>query len=148
MEDYMKRLSMPGFLAVCFIVIIINMNINSYLQIRALDNIANLISESKQQQQQEQQQQVISDVTYEEPKEIVYCSVEYQPDGDIIIDYGDVSDEYYFYIIMNEEQGLYEYYYPAMHVDWPIECDSLAELQCVIDCHIEQAYPNATFVMR
>lgn len=137
----MKRLSMPGFLAVCFIVIIINMNINSYMQIRALDNIANLISESKQQQ-------VISDVTYEEPKEIVYCSVERQPDGDIIIDYGDVSDEYYFYIIMNEEQGLYEYYYPAMHVDWPIECDSLAELQDVIDCHIEQAYPNATFVMR
>ena len=145
----MKRLNMPQFLAVCFITIIINMNIHSYMQIRALDNIANLISESKQQQQQqEQQQQVISDVTYEEPKEIVYCSVEYQPDGDIIIDYGDVSDEYYFYIIMNEEQGLYEYYYPAMHVDWPIECDSLEELQDVISCHIEQAYPNATFVIR
>lgn len=144
-RPFMKRLSMPGFLAVCFIVIIINMNINSYLQIRALDNIANLISESKQQQQE---LQVSYSITYEEPEEeIITVTREVQEDGDIIFEYGDVSDEYYFYIIMNEEQGLYEYYYPAMHVDWPIECDSLAELQCVIDCHIEQAYPNATFVM-
>lgn len=141
----MKRFSMPQFLAVCFITIIINMNINSYMQIRALDNIANLISESKQQQ-------VISDVTYEETnevsEEIVYVTYEKQEDGDMIYDFGDVSDDYYFYIIINEEQGIYEYYFPAMHIDWPIECDSLAELQDVIMCHIEQAYPNAIFVMR
>ena len=118
------------------------MNINSYLQLKSLDNIANLISESKQQP--------VAEVAYEEPeREVVYCLVERQPDGDKIINYGDVSDEFYFYVIINEEQGLYEYYYPAMHMDWPIECDSLEELQCVINCHIEQAYPNpTTFVMR
>ena len=64
----MKRLSMPGFLAVCFIVILINMNINSYLQIRALDNIANLISESKQTVTYEQVNQAdeMSYMTYDD----------------------------------------------------------------------------------
>lgn len=136
----MKRLSMPGFLAVCFIVIIINMNINSYLQIRALDNIANLTNDSKQEQ-------VV--MTYEDKSELeITVTREVQEDGDMIYDFGDVSDEYYFYIIINEEQGIYEYYFPAMHIDWPIECDSLSELQDVIICHIEQAYPNARFVIR
>lgn len=122
------------------------MNINSYLQIRALDNIANLVSESKQQQQE---QQVIYNTTYEEPEEeIVYVTYEKQEDGDMIYDFGDVSDDYYFYIIINEEQGMYEYYFPAMHIDWPIECDSLSDLQDVIMTHIDQAYPNATFVIR
>ena len=64
----MRRLSMPGFLAVCFIVILISMNINSYLQIRALDNIANLISESKQTITYEQVNQAdeMSYMTYDE----------------------------------------------------------------------------------
>jgi hypothetical protein len=141
----MKRLSMPGFLAVCFIVIIINMNINSYLQIRALDNIANLISESKQQQQE---QQVIYSITYEEPEEeIITVTREVQEDGDIIFEYGDVSDDSYFFVIVNIEEGVYEYYWPAMCEDWPLEYDSLAELQESVICHIDQEWPNATFAM-
>lgn len=137
----MKRLSMPEFLAVCFIVIIINMNIHSYMQIRALDNIANLISESKQQQ-------VISDVTYEEPEEeIITVTREVQEDGDIIFEYGDVSDDSYFFVIINIEQGVYEYYWPAMCEDWPLVYDSLEELNESIICHIDQEWPNARFVM-
>ena len=66
----------------------------------------------------------------------------------MIYDFDDVSNDYYFYIIINEEQGIYEYYFPAMHIDWPIECDSLSDLQDVIMTHIDQAYPNVTFVMR
>ena len=141
----MKRLSMPQFLAVCFITILVNMNINSYMQIRALDNIANLISESKQQQQE---QQVIYDITYEEPEEeIITVTREVQEDGDIIFEYGDVSDDAYFFVIVNIEEGVYEYYWPTMCEDWPLEYDSLAELNESIICHIDQEWPNATFVM-
>jgi hypothetical protein len=133
------ELTMPQFLAVCFITILVSMNINSYMQIRALDNIAKSINESKQEQ-------VV--MTYEDKSELeITVTYKKQDDGDMIYDFGDVSDEYYFYIIINEEQGIYEYYFPAMHIDWPIECDSLEELQDVIICHIEQAYPNARFVM-
>lgn len=134
------ELTMPQFLAVCFITILVSMNINSYMQIRALDNIAKSINDSKQEQ-------VV--MTYEDKSELeITVTYEKQEDGDMIYDFGDVSDEYYFYIIINEEQGIYEYYFPAMHIDWPIECDSLEELQSVVMCHIEQAYPNARFVIR
>lgn len=134
------ELTMPQFLAVCFITILVSMNINSYMQLKALDNIAKSINDSKQEQ-------VV--MTYEDKSELeITVTYEKQEDGDMIYDFGDVSDEYYFYIIINEEQGIYEYYYPAMHVDWPIECDSLSELQDVVITHIEQAYPNATFVIR
>lgn len=131
---------MPQFLAVCFITILVSMNINSYMQLKALDNIAKSINDSKQEQ-------VV--MTYEDKSELeITVTYEKQDDGDMIYDFGDVSDEYYFYIIINEEQGIYEYYFPAMHIDWPIECDSLEELQDVISCHIDQAYPNARFTMR
>ena len=134
------ELTMPQFLAVCFITILVSMNINSYMQIRALDNIAKSINDSKQEQ-------VV--MTYEDKSELeITVTYEKQEDGDMIYDFGDVSDEYYFYIIINEEQGIYEYYFPAMHIDWPIECDSLEDLQDVVMCHIEQAYPNARFIMR
>ena len=134
------ELTMPQFLAVCFITILVSMNINSYMQIRALDNIAKSINDSKQEQ-------VV--MTYEDKSELeITVTYEKQDDGDMIYDFGDVSDDYYFYIIINEEQGIYEYYFPAMHIDWPIECNSLEDLQSVISCHIEQAYPNATFVIR
>ena len=134
------ELTMPQFLAVCFITILVSMNINSYMQLKALDNIAKSINDSKQEQ-------VV--MTYEDKSELeIIVTYEKQDDGDIIYDFGDVSDEYYFYIIINEEQGIYEYYFPAMHIDWPIVCDSLEDLQSVVMCHIEQAYPNATFVIR
>lgn len=141
---------MPEFLAICFIVILVNMNINSYLQLKSLDNIANLISESKQEQvvMTNEQQQEPATVTYEEQEEeIVFVTREVQEDGDIIFEYGDVSDDAYFFVIINIEQGIYEYYWPAMCEDWPLEYDSLEELNESITCHIDQEWPNATFVM-
>ena len=130
----MRRLITTGF-----ICIIATMCICTFLTIRAIENIADTLDKAES----------VPTITYEEPEEeIVPVYYEKQEDGDMIYDFGDVSDEYYFYIIINEEQGIYEYYFPSMHIDWPIECDSLEELQDVISCHIEQAYPNARFVMR
>ena len=116
------------------------MNINTYLEIKAIDNLTESINKSKQEQ-------VV--MNYKDKSELeITVTYEKQEDGDMIYDFGDVSDDYYFYIIINEEQGVYEYYFPAMHIDWPIVCDSLEDLQSVVMCHIEQAYPNARFVMR
>ena len=144
----MRKLTMPQFLAVCFITILVNMNINSYMQIKALDNITNAITESNKEQVVMAYEEEPVVAAYEEPEEVIVpVTYEQQEDGDMIYDFGDVSDEYYFYIIINEEQGIYEYYFPAMHIDWPIECDSLEDLQSVVMCHIEQAYPNARFVI-
>ena len=135
MEAIMRRL-----IATCAIVLLISMNINTYLEIKAIDNLTESINKSKQEQ-------VV--MNYKDKSELeITVTYEKQDDGDMIYDFGDVSDDYYFYIIINEEQGVYEYYFPAMHIDWPIECDSLEDLQSVVMCHIEQAYPNARFVMR
>jgi hypothetical protein len=136
----MRKLTMPQFLAVCFITILVSMNINSYMQLKALDNIAKSINDSKQEQ-------VV--MTYEDKSELeITVTYEKQEDGDMIYEFGDVSDDSYFFIIINEEQGIYEYYWPAMSEDWPLEYDSLAELQDSVICHIDQEWPNARFVMR
>lgn len=134
------ELGMPQFLAVCFITILVSMGVFTLCIIHSIDNLTESINKSKQEQ-------VV--MNYEDKSELeITVTYEKQEDGDMIYDFGDVSDDYYFYIIINEEQGLYEYYYPAMHIDWPIVCDSLEDLQSVVMCHIEQAYPNARFVMR
>ena len=131
---------MPQFLAVCFITILVSMGVFTLCIIHSIDNLTESINKSKQEQ-------VV--MNYKDKSELeITVTYEKQEDGDMIYDFGDVSDEYYFYIIINEEQGVYEYYFPAMHIDWPIECDSLEDLQSVVMCHIEQAYPNARFVMR
>ena len=131
---------MRRLIATCAIVLLISMNINTYLEIKAIDNLTESINKSKQEQ-------VV--MNYKDKSELeITVTYEKQEDGDMIYDFGDVSDDYYFYIIINEEQGVYEYYFPAMHIDWPIVCDSLEDLQSVVMCHIEQAYPNARFVMR
>lgn len=131
-------------MTVGFIAIILTITIDSLVLLTAIDNLTDAVRESNKANEQV----VIAYEEQESEEEIVYVTYEKQEDGDMIYDFGDVSDEYYFYIIINEEQSIYEYYFPAMHIDWPIECDSLEELQDVISCHIEQAYPNATFVMR
>lgn len=118
-------------MTVGFIAIILTITIDSFVLLTAIDNLTDAVRESNKANEQ-----------------VVIVTREIQEDGDVIFEYGDVSDEYYFYTITNKEQGIYEYYFPAMHIDWPIECDSLEELQDVISCHIEQAYPNARFVMR
>lgn len=138
-----KLIEKLGVVGVGFIVMIWIVSICSLCTISAIESLEDTIRETNEP---------VQTITYEETnevsEEIVYVTYEKQEDGDMIYDFGDVSNDYYFYIIINEEQGIYEYYYPAMHIDWPIECDSLAELQDVIMCHIDQAYPNARFVMR
>lgn len=134
------ELGMPQFLAVCFITILVSMGVFTLCIIHSIDNLTESINKSKQEQ-------VV--MNYKDKSELeITVTYEKQEDGDMIYDFGDVSDEFYFYIIINEEQGIYEYYFPAMHIDWPIVCDSLEDLQSVVMCHIEQAYPNARFVMR
>ena len=131
-------------MTVGFIAIILTITIDSLVLLTAIDNLTDAVRESNKANEQV----VIAYEEQESEEEIVYVTYEKQDDGDMIYDFGDVSDEYYFYIIINEEQGIYEYYFPAMHIDWPIECNSLEDLQSVVMCHIEQAYPNATFVIR
>ena len=138
-----KLIEKLGVVGVGFIVMIWIVSICSLCTISAIESLEDTIRETNEP---------VQTITYEETnevsEEIVYVTYEKQEDGDMIYDFGDVSDDYYFYIIINEEQGIYEYYYPAMHIDWPIECDSLSELHDVGMTHIEQAYPNATFVIR
>lgn len=138
-----KLIEKLGVVGVGFIVMIWIVSICSLCTISAIESLEDTIRETN-----EPVQAITYEETNEVSEEIVYVTYEKQEDGDMIYDFGDVSDEYYFYIIINEEQGIYEYYYPAMHIDWPIECDSLSDLQDVIMTHIDQAYPNARFVMR
>ena len=140
-----KLLSMPSHLCICFITVLLTITIDSYVLLFAIDNLADEVREANKANEQV----VMAYEEQQEPEEVIVpVTYEKQEDGDMIYDFGDISDEYYFYIIINEEQGVYDYYFPAMHVDWPIECDSLEDLQSVVMCHIEQAYPNARFVMR
>ena len=138
-----KLIEKLGVVGVGFIVMIWIVSICTLCIVSAIESLEDTIRETNEP---------VQTITYEETnevsEEIVYVTYEKQEDGDMIYEFGDVSDDYYFYILINEEQGIYEYYFPAMHIDWPIECDSLAELQDVIMCHIDQAYPNVTFVMR
>ena len=138
-----KLIEKLGVVGVGFIVMIWIVSICTLCIVSAIESLEDTIRETNEP---------VQTITYEETnevsEEIVYVTYEKQEDGDMIYDFGDVSDDYYFYIIINEEQGIYEYYFPAMHIDWPIECDSLSDLQDVIMTHIDQAYPNATFVMR
>ena len=138
-----KLIEKLGVVGVGFIVMIWIVSICTLCVVSAIESLEDTIRETNEP---------VQTITYEETnevsEEIVYVTYEKQEDGDMIYDFGDVSNDYYFYIIINEEQGIYEYYFPAMHIDWPIECDSLSDLQDVIMCHIDQAYPNARFVMR
>lgn len=138
-----KLIEKLGVVGVGFIVMIWIVSICTLCIVSAIESLEDTIRETNEP---------VQTITYEETnevsEEIVYVTYEKQEDGDMIYDFGDVSNDYYFYIIINEEQGIYEYYFPAMHIDWPIVCDSLADLQDVIMTHIDQAYPNVTFVMR
>lgn len=139
----MRRLIATGF--ICTIA---TMCICTFLTIRAIDSIADTLDKAESAPTITYNQPVVEDVTYEEPEEeIITVTREVQEDGDIIFEYGDVSDDAYFFIIVNIEEGVYEYYWPAMCEDWPLEYDSLTELQDSVICHIDQEWPNATFVM-
>jgi hypothetical protein len=143
MEAIMRRLITTGF-----ICIIATMCICTFLTIKAIENIADTLDKAESAPTITYNQPVVEDATYEEPEEeIVPVYYEKQEDGDMIYEFGDMSDDAYFFIIINEEQGVYEYYWPAMSEDWPLEYDSLAELQDSVICHIDQEWPNATFAM-
>ena len=143
MRRLMDKITNLGTVTVGFCSIIAMLGLCNICIVGAIEELIDVVRETNQANES-----VV--MSYEEPEEEIVVPVVYekQEDGDMIYDFGDVSDEYYFYIIINEEQGVYEYYFPAMHVDWPIECDSLEELQSVVMCHIDQAYHNARFVMR
>ena len=147
---------MRRLIATCAIVLLVSMNINSYLQIKAIENLTNVVSESQQDHTRtisldeltvNQQQQVMDIVTYNEPEEVIVpVYYEKEASGAIFYTFGDmIMDKYAFGIMIHEEQGIYTYY---DYDDNRIECKSLAELQEVVMCHIDQAYPNARFVMR
>lgn len=153
----MKNLNV---VSVGFISVVVMLGVCNVCVVCAIDELTDAVRETKQEQVQQismdeltaNQQQVMDAVANNEPEEVIvpvyFDNEEYNYNGNMIYTFGDMSDEFYFFIFINEEQGIYEYYFPAMHADWPIECDSLSELQHVVMTHIDQAYPNATFVMR
>jgi hypothetical protein len=143
MEDIMRRLiEKLGVVRVGFICVFAMMFICTLCIVSAIESLENTIRETN-----ESSTPTIS-MSYEKPEEeIVPVYYEKQEDGDMIYEFGDMSDDAYFFIIINEEQGVYEYYWPAMSEDWPLEYDSLAELQDSVICHIDQEWPNATFAM-
>ena len=142
MRRLIDKITNLGTVTVGFCSIIAMLGLCNICIVGAIEELIDVVRETNQANES-----VV--MSYEEPEEEIVVPVVYekQEDGDMIYDFGDVSDEYYFYIIINEEQDVYEYYFPAMHVDWPIECDSLEELQSVVMCHIDQAYHNARFVI-
>ena len=145
----MKRFNMPQFLAVCFITILVSMGVFTLCIIHSIDNLNDTITESRQEQvvvTYEEEPEPIS-VAYEEPEEVIVpVYYEKEASGAIFYTFGDmIIDKYAFGIMIHEEQGIYTYY---DYDDNRIECKSLAELQEVVMCHIDQAYPNARFVMR
>lgn len=149
-------------ISLCTIAITVMITASSLCIIKSIEDLTDAVRETKEVEQVQQismdeltanqQQQVMDIIANNEPEEeivpVYFDDEEYNYNGNMIYTFGDISDEFYFFIFINEEQGIYEYYFPAMHADWPIECDSLSELQRVVMTHIEQAYPNATFVMR
>lgn len=84
--------------------------------------------------------QELADVNEVVVANTVNIRVDNQPDGDMIYCYGETSDEFFSFAIINEEQGIYEFYCPEMWEDAPIECESMEELNEVTGCHIYQAY--------
>lgn len=150
----MKNLSV---VSVGFISVVVMLGVSNVCVVGAIDELTDAVRETKQEQVQQismdeltanQQQQVMDIIANNEPEEeIVPVYYEKQEDGDMIYEFGDMSDDAYFFIIINEEQGVYEYYWPAMSEDWPLAYNSLSELQDSVICHIDQEWPNATFAM-
>lgn len=145
----MKRFNMPQFLAVCFITILVSMGVFTLCIIHSIDNLTESINKSNKANESVvityEEEPVV--VAYEEPEEVIVpVYYEKEASGAIFYTFGDmIMDKYAFGIMIHEEQGIYTYY---DYDDNRIECKSLAELQEVVMCHIDQAYPNARFVMR
>lgn len=158
MRKLINAMENLSVVSVGFISVVVMLGVCNVCVVGAIDELTDAVRETKQEQVQQismdeltanQQQQVMDMIANNEPeKEIVPVYYEKQEDGDMIYEFGDMSNDAYFFIIINEEQGVYEYYWPAMSEDWPLEYDSLSELQDSVICHIDQEWPNAAFVMR
>lgn len=139
-----KLLSMPSHLCICFITVLLTITIDSYVLLFAIDNLTDEVREANKANEQV----VMAYEEQQEPEEVIVpVYYEKQEDGDMIYEFGDVSNRSYFFIIINEEQGVYDYYWPTMSEDWPLSYDSLSELQESVICHIDQEWHNARFVI-
>lgn len=131
-----------GVVRVGFICVFAMMFICTLCIVSAIESLENTIRETN-----ESSTPTIS-MSYEEPEEVIvpvyFDNEEYNYNGNMIYTFGDISDEFYFNILINEEQGLYVYCFRDMRIEY----ESLAELQESVMCHIDQECPNATFVMR
>jgi hypothetical protein len=131
-----------------FIAVIVTMTINSFVLLFAIDNLADEVREANKANEQVvmayEEEPVVA--AYEEPEEeIVPVYYEKEASGAMFYTFGDlIMDKYAFGIMIHKGQGIYTYY---DYNDHRIECKSLSELQEVIMCHIDQAWPNARFVM-
>ena len=143
-------------ISLCTIAITVMITASSLCIIKSIEDLTDAVRETKEVEQVQQismdeltanqQQQVMDIIANNKPEEeIVPVYFEKQEDGDMIYEFGDVSDRSYFFIIINEEQGVYDYYWPTMSEDWPLSYNSLSELQDSVICHIDQEWPNARF---
>ena len=91
-----KLIEKLGVVGIGFIVMIWMMSICTLGTISAIESLEDTIRETNEP---------VQTITYEETnevsEEIVYVTYEKQEDGDMIYDFGDVSNDYYFYIIIN-----------------------------------------------
>lgn len=135
----MRRTILVGF-----VTVLVSLLVNGLVTLAAIDRLEQTILDSNKATES-----VV--MTYEElepEQEVVIVTREIYEDGTVVFEYGDVYDESYFYVVINQEQDVYDYYWPAMceDCDQPLVYNSLAELNESITCHIDQEWPNATFV--
>lgn len=155
MRRLIDKITNLGTVPVGFICVVIMIAFSNICVVASIEELTDAVRETKQEQVQQismdeltanQQQQVMDIIANNKPEEeIVPVYYEKQEDGDMIYEFGNVSDRSYFFIIINEEQGVYDYYWPTMSEDWPLSYNSLSELQDSVICHIDQEWPNARF---
>lgn len=144
-------------ISLCTIAITVMITASSLCIIKNIEDLTDAVRETKEVEQvqqismdeltaNQQQQQVMDIIANNEPEEeIVPVYYEKEASGAMFYTFGDlIMDKYAFGIMIHEGQGIYTYY---DYNDHRIECKSLSELQEVIMCHIDQAWPNARFVM-
>ena len=155
MRRFIDKITDLGTVPVGFITVIIMIALSNICVVASIDELTEAVRETKQTQVQQismdeltanQQQQVMDAVAYEEPEEVI-VPVVYEKEGCAsIYTFGDMTDKFYLTILICEEDGAYVYDAPNM-CENRIYCGSLAELEEWIVCHLEQAWPDARFVM-
>ena len=142
--------------SLCTIAITVMITASSLCIIKSIEDLTDAVRETKEVEQVQQismdeltanqQQQVMDMIANNEPEEVI-VPVVYEKEGCAsIYTFGDMTDKFYLTILICEEDGAYVYDAPNM-CENRIYCDSLAELEEWIVCHLEQAWPDARFVM-